>query len=42
MDMNNDINFMLSGVMNDDGDNPEYISLLSQEEEEEINNEILP
>jgi ATP-dependent Lon protease len=42
MDMNNDINFMLSGVMNDDGDNPEYISLLSQEEEEEMNKEILP
>jgi ATP-dependent Lon protease len=42
MDINKDINFMLSGVMNDDGDNPEYISLLSQEEEDEMNKEILP
>jgi ATP-dependent Lon protease len=42
MDINKDINFMLSGVMNDDGDSPEYISLLSQEEEEEMNKEILP
>lgn len=42
MDINKDINFMLSGVMNEDGDNPEYISLLSQEEEDEMNKEILP
>jgi ATP-dependent Lon protease len=42
MDINKDINFMLSGVMNDDGDSQEYISLLSQEEEEEMNKEILP
>ncbi|MBP9186276.1 MAG: endopeptidase La [Bacteroidia bacterium] len=33
---------MLSGVINDDNDNPEFISLLSQEEEDEMNKEILP
>ena len=33
---------MLSGIMSDDNDSPEYISLLSQEEEEEMNKEILP
>lgn len=33
---------MFSGVISDENDNPEYISLLSQEEEDEMNKEILP
>ncbi len=42
MDLNKEVSFMLSGVMGDENDAPEYISLLSQEEEDEINKEILP
>ena len=42
MDLNKEVNIMLSGIMSDDNDSPEYISLLSQEEEEEMNKEILP
>lgn len=42
MELNKDINIMLSGMINDENDTQEYLSLLSQEEEEEINKEILP
>ena len=42
MDFANDINTMFSGAISDENDSPEYISLLSQEEEDEINKEILP
>src|SRR5574343_319367 len=42
MDLNKEVSFMLSGVMGDENDTPEYISLLSQEEEDEMNKENLP
>lgn len=42
MELHNDINIMFSGAISDDNDNPEFISLLSQEEEDEMNKEILP
>ncbi len=42
MELHNDINIMFSGAISDDSDNPEFISLLSQEEEDEMNKEILP
>lgn len=42
MDLIKEVSIMLSGVIGDDNDTPEYISLLSQEEEDEINKEILP
>lgn len=42
MDLNNNANHIFSGIISDDNDNQEFISLLSQEEEEEMNKEILP
>lgn len=42
MKINDDNNLVFSGIINDDNDSQEYISLLSQEEEEEMNKEILP
>ncbi|MES2688765.1 MAG: endopeptidase La [Bacteroidota bacterium] len=42
MDLNKNTNLIFSGIISDDNDNQEFISLLSQEEEEEMNKEVLP
>lgn len=42
MDLTNNANILFSGIINDDSDSQEFISLLSQEEEDEMNKEILP
>lgn len=42
MDLNKNANHIFSGIISDDNDNQEFISLLSQEEEEEMNKEVLP
>ncbi|MFN7313930.1 MAG: endopeptidase La [Bacteroidota bacterium] len=42
MELNIDTNLILSGLISDENDSPEFISLLSQEEEDEMNKEILP
>jgi len=39
MELNIDTNLILSGLISDENDSPEFISLLSQEEEDEMNKE---
>lgn len=42
MELKENANLIFSGIISDDSDNQEFISLLSQEEEDEMNKEILP
>jgi ATP-dependent Lon protease len=42
MELKENAKLIFSGIISDDNDNQEFISLLSQEEEEEMNKEILP